>query len=357
MVRSKVAPMRAHLVAILACCLPVACTNAPSATVDPAVAAVAASVRTFLQELPPGLRAKASRPFGAEERTAWAFVPGVYAGVTFGDLDPAATERLQAVLRTLLSTRGLEKTMAIVQLENLLRELEGKGGRDVTHRDPARYALLVCGEPAPGGAFSVRLQGHHVSLHFTFLDGWLVGASPHFLGSNPHERREGPGAGQRVLTAEEDLGRELLLSLDAAQRRTAVIAEVAPPDVLLGPTAAFSALGDAKGLPAAAMTDAQRALLWRLVEEFANNLRLEFAVQELQRVRPQLAELRFAWAGGSERGQGHYWRVQGRTFAIEYDNTQNDANHVHVVWRDLERDFGQDPLRTHLEQQHAAGKR
>lgn len=328
------------------------CVNTPRPTVDPATAEVVHATKRFLDELPPEQRAKANLPFDAAARTAWAFVPGRYPGIEFGDLDPAGMERARTVLRTLLSLSGYDKTMAIVQLETLLRELEGRRGGDVSHRDPSRYALLVCGDVAVTGAFAVRLQGHHVSLHFTFLDGWLIGATPHFLGSNPHQQREGPAQGHRVLAAEEDLARELLASLDERQLASAVVADRAPPDILLGPQATFDVLGSPRGLAAAAMHDAQRALLWRLVELLAQNLRGEFASRELDRLRPQAAELHFAWAGGRERGQGHYWRVQGRTFAIEYDNTQNDANHVHVVWRDLERDFGHDPLRTHLEQQH-----
>ena len=348
--------MRAVRPFVLVPLLFAACSSSTTVSLDPAVVDVATMARTFLDGLSPALRAKAARAFDDGERTTWAFVPGRYPGVEFGDLDAAAMERARAVLRSLLSARGFAKTMAIVQLEDLLRAIEGKGGRDVSHRDPARYTLLVCGEPDPAGAFGVRVQGHHVSLHFTFFDGWLVGCTPHFFGSNPHEQREGPNVGQRVLAAEEDLGRELLASLDGVQRAKAVIDTKAPPDVLLGPAAQFSVLGEPKGLAAAAMTEAQRAGLWRLVELFAQDLRGEFAAQELTRLSAQRDDLHFAWAGGSERGQGHYWRVQGRTFAIEYDNTQNDANHVHVVWRDLERDFGADPLRAHLQQQHAPGR-
>ncbi len=327
-----------------------ACATAPA--VDPAVADVASRAAVFLEGLPAAQRAKAARTLDDAERTSWAFVPGRYAGVEFGELDAAATDRAHALLRSLLSARGFATTMAIVQLEELLRAIESRNGRDASHRDPGRYALLVCGEPSPAGAFAVRLQGHHVSLHFTFFGGWLVGATPHFLGSNPHEQREGPGAGTRVLAAEEDLARELLAACDAVQRAQAVVAATAPADVLLIPGRGPEALGERVGLPAAAMTPAQRELLTRLLEQFVHRLRGEFAAQELQRLAPQLTDVVFAWAGGVERGQGHYWRLQGRTFALEYDNTQNDANHVHVVWRDFERDFGGDPLRAHVEAQH-----
>ncbi|MFO0278639.1 MAG: DUF3500 domain-containing protein, partial [Planctomycetota bacterium] len=265
---------------------------------------------------------------------------------------PPPDAAMRALLRALLGTAGLRKTFAIVQLEDLLRALESQGGRDASHRDPRRYAVLVCGDVAPRGLFAVRVQGHHVSLHFTFLDGRLVGATPHFLGSNPHERRAGVHAGERVLAAEEDLARELLATLTADQRVSAILAPKAPPDVLLGPAAAADALGLQKGLNATVMDERQQALLWRLVEVVVRNLRPEFAEAELARYAGQRPTLHFAWMGGERRGEGHYWRVQGVTFSIEYDNTQNDANHVHVVWRDAERDFGRDPLRAHLERDH-----
>jgi hypothetical protein len=318
-----------------------------------AVAAVAAATNAWLDGLPAAQRADAQVSFADGRRTAWAFVPGRYPGVELGAQDAASVARCHALLQSLLSAGGFAKTMAIVQLETLLRAIEGRSGRDASHRDPGRYALLVCGEPAPRGAFAVRLQGHHVSLHFTFFAGALVGATPHFLGSNPHELREGPHAGTRILAAEEDRARELLRSCDEAQRARACIAEQAPADVLLGPGHGEARLGAKRGLPVAAMTPAQRTLAWSLLEGFADNLRGEFAALELERLRPRFGEVVFAWAGGRERGEPHYWRLHGPTFAIEYDNTQNDANHVHVVWRDFERDFGGDPLREHVLRQHA----
>jgi hypothetical protein len=319
---------------------------------DPAVAAVVARTQAFLAALPADQRTLANVPFAAEARTRWAYVPGRYDGVEFGQLDASAMQSLHELLGSLLGAEGVRKTMAIVQLESLLAVMEGRRGQDVSHRDPGRYAVLVCGQPTVDDAFAVRLQGHHVSLHFTFLAGWLVGATPHFLGSNPDEQREGPHAGTRVLAAEADLARELLAGLTPAQRATASLGEDAPPDVLLGPAAEFDVLGPARGLAATQMTTEQRQLLWRLVALCVGNLRGELAARELARLAPQQEALHFAWLGSSEPGRGHYWRVQGATFAIEYDNTQNDANHAHLLWRDRERDFGADPLREHLRHAH-----
>lgn len=335
--------------------LSVAC-GAPPPAPDPAVVGVAGAVGAFLQALPSALQGKAYRSLDDAERTRWAFVPGRYAGVEFGELDEADLLRAHQALRAVLSAEGFATTMAIVQLEHVLRAVESRPGREAVHRDAGRYALLVCGEPSPEGAFAVRLQGHHVSLHFTFAGGRLAGVTPHFLGSNPHELRGDVDAVTRVLGAEEDLARELLATCEGPQRTAVLIAATAPPDVFLGPASDLAALGSPQGLPASAMTAAQRDLLWRLIATFARRLRGEFAEQELARLRPGLDRTAFAWAGGTRHGEGHYWRVHGPKFAIEYDNTQDGANHVHTVWRDLERDFGGDALRAHHAEHHGRSR-
>ena len=181
----------------------------------------------------------------------------------------------------------------------------------------------------------------------------MAGGSPRFFGSNPHRLPDGPRAGLRVLAAEEDLARALLASWTEEQRVVAVVDPTAPPDVVLGPTRATAEAGVARGLASGAMTNAQRDALWLLVEHFARALAPEFADADLRRVRDAgLDAVTFCWMGGTEPGQGCYWRAQGPTFVLEYDCTQDGANHVHTVWRDLERDFGGDLLRAHYETAH-----
>ncbi|MCR9246977.1 MAG: DUF3500 domain-containing protein [bacterium] len=313
---------------------------------------IAAAAEAWLAALDDGQRKQAVLPLTAEERTKWHFVPGRYKGAELGSLNPAQRELGMGVLRAMLSARGYDKTLAIVELENVLRRIESKPGRDASHRDPDRYALLVLGEPKPDAAFAVRFQGHHVSLQVQIRAGRVIGHTPHFLGTNPHEIVSGKRRGQRVLGAEEDLARALLLLLTEEQLERAVIAEQAPPDVILGPAKPPSALGDRKGLPWSEMNATQRGVLWRLIQEYASVWHGELADRELARVRGQLDVLCFAWAGGQERGQGHYYRIHGSHFAIEYDNTQNGANHVHTVWRDFENDFGGEWFERHLREQH-----
>ncbi len=313
---------------------------------------LAAVTSEFLASLDDKQRAAAHRSLADEETMKWHFVPGRYAGIEMGALSPSQTRGAHEVLRTMLSATGFAKTMAIADLENVLHELESKPDKPAVHRDPTRYALLVCGDPDPNGTFVVRYQGHHVSLRMAVVDGMLVGHSPHFLGTNPHVLPE-KFARQPVLGTEERLGRELLAMFDAKQHTQVLIAAQAPADVILGPGKAPSELGERRGLPWSAMSAPQRAKLWSLLETHAHVLRPEVARADLARIQADgLDDMCFAWAGSSEPGQGHYYRIHGNHFAVEYDCTQNGANHVHVVWRDFERDFGGDMLRRHIEEQH-----
>lgn len=313
---------------------------------------LAAVTSGFLASLDGKQRDAAQRELADEETMKWHFVPGRYAGVEMGALDPGQKRGAWEVLRTMLSATGFAKAMAIADLENVLHELESKPDKPAVHRDPNRYSLLVCGDPVPGGTFVVRYQGHHVSLRMAVVDGMLVSHSPHFLGTNPHVVPE-PFARQPVLATEERLGRELLASFDAQQRQRVLIEATAPADVILGPGKSPSELGERRGMPWSAMNEVQRAKLWRLLETYAHVMRPEVALADLARIQADgLGDMCFAWAGSTEPGKGHYYRIHGNHFAVEYDCTQNGANHVHVVWRDFDRDFGGDVLRRHLEVQH-----
>ena len=171
--------------------------------------------------------------------------------------------------------------------------------------------------------------------------------TPSFFGANPGEVRNGPRQGLRVLSAEEELARQLVKSLNAGQMAVAVYTNVAPRDIITGNDRVARALAPT-GISAATMDPAQNELLWQVIKEFVERYRPEIADAELKQLaKSGTTNLFFAWAGGIEPGQPHYYRVQGPTFLMEYDNTQNDANHVHAVWRNLAGDFGDDLLRQH----------
>jgi hypothetical protein len=253
-----------------------------------------------------------------------------------------------ALLQTGLSNRGYLTYTQIMALEDVLKVIEQPARFE---RDRDKYFFSVFGTPADKGAWAWRVEGHHISLHFTMLDGKAI-ANPTFAGTNPAEVRDGAEKGKRVLALQEDTGRALLMSLDAAQKTTATINAVAPNEIVTTNQLDIMPLAP-EGLKFARMTAAQRDGLMRVIESYTGLMTDDIAADRMAKIKAAgIENVAFAWAGPVERGQKHYYRVQGPTFLIEFDNTQNDGNHVHSIWRDFKDDFGRDLLREHVRASH-----
>ncbi len=312
-------------------------------------AAIAAAATAFLGSLPTDDQRQATFPFADKERQNWHYVPRSREGISFKQMPRAARAAAHELMKVSLSAAGYGKAVNVILLEDVLRRLETFGG---LLRDPENYALTVFGTPGAGAPWGWRLEGHHLSLNFTLVPGKPIAVTPAFLGANPAEVRAGPQKGLRTLAREEDLARALAQSMDARQRPRLLIGGQSLGDIVSGPGRG-ERLATPAGLPLGEMTSDQRDMALRLVEEYARNMRAEIADVELRRLRDTGVErLHFAWAGALEPGKAHYYRLHGPTLLIEYDNTQNDANHIHSVWHDPRNDFGLDLLRAHYERGH-----
>lgn len=303
--------------------------------------ALADAAQAFLGSLDAARRARAQLPFNSDERLNWHFIPRERQGVALKELAPAEREAATALLAASLSALGYEKVETIRRLEEVLFAQSQNPVRDT-----GLYHVTVFGEPSPQGAWGWRYEGHHISLNWTVIDGRLVASTPQFLGANPAEVREGPQQGTRALAAEEDLGRALARSLRPEQLSVARVGNEAPEEILTEASRVAARLEDA-GIPYGDLDAAQQGLLISLIEVHASAQAPAEAQARLLRIRADLANLRFAWMGGLERGQGHYYRIQGRTDLIEYDCSQGGANHIHSVWRVFEGDWGRDLLDEH----------
>jgi hypothetical protein len=267
-------------------------------------------------------------------------------GLTIKQMNETQRKLAHGLLTVGLSQRGYMTATQIMELESVLAVLESANPRFV--RDPERYFFSIFGTPSTRSTWGWRVEGHHMSLHFTLVNGTLVAGAPIFFGTNPAEVREGPKKGTRVLGPQEDAARSLMESLDDAQRQTAVISAVAPNDIVTMTTVKIDPLSPV-GIPGTALNASQQALLKKLVNVYAGYMADDIATARLKRIEDGgWDKVAFAWAGALERGAKHYYRVQGPSFLIEYDNTQNDGNHVHSVWRDFNGDFGEDLLREHV---------
>jgi hypothetical protein len=316
---------------------------------NPALDAMARAASTFLANLDYEQSKLGALTFEDASRTEWHFVPKERPGLPLKKMNEAQRKAAHALVKTALSAPGHKKLTTIIGLEAVLAELE----KNPVRRDPENYYVSIFGSPGASATWGWKIEGHHVSLNFTVVGGTLVATSPTFLGANPAEVRQGPQKGTRALGAEEDLGRTLLESLSPAQKARALFEATAPPDIITVASSKVDPLAVA-GISVAEMGPASRQVLGTLLETYTSLMTPALAAERMAKVKAAgIDKIHFAWAGGTEKGDPHYYRVQGPTFLIEYDNTQNDANHVHTVWRDFHGDFGRDLLRDHLRGAHA----
>jgi hypothetical protein len=362
------------------------------------------AARTWLAGLSEEQLDQAMAPWPSDdERHRWFYTPTDHGGLPLAHMRPAQQSRAMQLVATGLSKPGYVTATTIMGLENVLDHVENwqvDWGRE-RGRDPQMYWLKIFGEPDPQGPWSWRFGGHHVSVQHSVRDGEVVASSPSFLGADPAESPLLGGHLLRPLGAAEDLARELVRSLDEGQTAEALISPVAPVDIVGGNRPqlhdgdmmmglpevwrapftdprlhnlvhsmhdasevqaglrpehhlALSLTTAPKGIAAGAMTDGQRELLRAVLDVFVGRIPEELAEREAEKFAgAKLDAVHFAWAGGVERGQPHYYRLQGPRLLAEYDNTQRDVNHIHTVWRDPSADFGDDVLARHHAQFHS----
>jgi hypothetical protein len=306
-------------------------------------ATLADAAGNFLASLTPEQMQKATFQFEDEERFNWHFIPRERKGLPLREMTATQQHLAHALLSAALSQRGYQKATTIMSLEEVLKVLENDSGE---RRNPEKYYFSLFGKPADKGNWAFRVEGHHLSLNFTVADNRMA-TTPLFLGANPAEVRQGPRKGLRVLHREEDLGRALMTALTPEQRKTALVSETAYKDILTEASRKAALKGQPSGLSAAKMTADQRRMFDELLAEYVYNVPEDTAEKRVTQIRNAGTNIFFAWAGVLERGGPHYYRIQAPTFLIEYDNTQNNANHIHSVWRDFEGDFGGDLLKQH----------
>ncbi len=330
----------------------------------PAVARrMADAANRFLAALDPARRAAVTYPFEDQERYRWNYRPDGFdwdgrtfwhEGVRLLNMTAAQQEAALGLLEAGLSAHGADRARAIMALERDLRETE-RITRWVPHviRDPELYAFAIFGEPGGAAPWAWRAGGHHLGLHFTIVEREQIASTPLFFGCNPAEVRHGSDIGLRTLPEEEDLARELLRGLEPERRRVAIVDPIAPTDILTDAYRGANPAVPPRGLAFGAMSGDERKQLVRLIRVYVDRANEEIASTQWRKIEQAgLESISFAWAGGEEPGQGHYYAVKGPTFMIEYDKTQDGANHVHSVWRDFTNDWGEDLLAAHYAAAH-----
>lgn len=299
----------------------------------------------FVSSLNEQQKAKAIFAFDEMNRYDWHYVPASMIGRTglaVKDLDSTQKIVFYELLQSFLSVEGYKRTQNIMSFEYLLKEMEP----DNPHRIPENYFISVYGNPGKDSIWAWKFTGHHLALNFTIVNNKLAFA-PFLFGSNPAEVKEGHRKGMRIIKDEEDLAFELVNSLNAEQKKMALFRLKAFTDIVTTNAAQVAPLKPA-GILLKDMNNDQKNLVNRIMVAYLSSMPSKLANARMNRVAAEdKNEIRFGWAGGLVRGEPHYYRIQGKTFLIELDNTQNKANHIHMVWRDFNGDYGEDLLKEH----------
>ncbi|WP_254412008.1 DUF3500 domain-containing protein [Dyadobacter diqingensis] len=321
------------------------------------VGKLSTAVQNFTGSLDATRKKEACVSFADSLRFDWNYVPRARKGLTLKNMNADQQAKAFEMVRIVLSAGGYQKTREIIDLENVLRVIENKSAND-TYRDPENYAFLIFGKPGEKEPWGWRLEGHHISLHFT-VAGDEITFTPGFFGSNPGiVLADVPQKGKRILKDEQDVAFELLHSFSAAQQKTIILSEKAPWEILSSNKRSKLVKLKPEGIAMKDMTPAQKKLFQKLIAVYLDRYHVTLKNQQMNKLKGTgLDGIHFAWMGKTDPeikdGAGYYYRIQGPTILIELDNTQNNANHIHTVVRDLTNDFGEDLLRAHYEKMHA----
>lgn len=301
--------------------------------------------KNFLNSLTEDQRTKVLLPFDDDSKAVWHFLPGSMfprAGIQLAEIDAIQKEELNELLQAFLSETGYIKTRKIISLEKTLAEISG----NLSMRDPEKYSVAFYGNPESDSLWAWSFEGHHVSLNFTILNG-NVSIAPRFLGASPATIPSGKRKGERTLHMEEDLGLELINSLSDKQRVIAIFQQKAFHDIVTGNSAKVEPL-DPVGIKYEELSPSQQAVFLNLIDEYLSTMPAEQAKRRRDSIMKEgIDQVRFGWAGATKSDEGHYYRIQGKSFLIEFDNVQQNANHIHTVWRDFDGDFGRDLIKEH----------
>ena len=303
----------------------------------------------FLESLNEDQKAKATYDYMDGERMFWYYPPLNRHGLPLRDMDAGQRELALAVMESGLTPQSYGQAIQIMEHEDILGPLEVEMGIPTFVRDRELYYFTIFGRPGPEDPWGWRVEGHHVSLHFSVWGDNVTSVTPFFFGANPAEVRKGAKTGLRILGDREDIALELAHSLDRNQLAEAVIYDEAPLDILSYNSSKVSFPFRTQGLATARMTGSQKETMMALVSEYVGQVRTDLAEEKLAAMRKDgIDHLHLSWAGPVSKDAPHYYRIHGGNFVVEFDNRQDGANHIHSVWRDIENDFAVDVLREHL---------
>jgi hypothetical protein len=339
--------MKRSLIYLIVVSLLLGLASQPISALFWAPASLTDAAKSWIGSLNEAQKAKGVLSYDSPQRTVWVFVPlETRKGLPLREMNADQQKLAMKVLEQAVSQSGYQAATKIMSLEEVLRKLEGPGREE--WRDPVKYYVTIYGSPAEDTTWGMSFEGHHLSLNFVIKGNQVIESTPQFMATNPAELKDNYGEGftkgLRVLAKEETVAFELVTSLTEEQKKQAIIAEKALAEIR-GPNKPQPADEPPVGIAYSNLNDAQKQMMRDLLDAYSSKMLNDVAKERLALIeKAGWDKVHFAWAGATQPGIGHYYRVQGPTFLVEFVNTQPDAagniaNHIHCVWRDMTGDF------------------
>jgi hypothetical protein len=321
-------------------------TKQPSGTDKENLTPVAAA-KSLLALLNNDQLEQAVLPFESSKRVEWHFIPmASRKGLGLMDMDAPQKAAALGLLNSCLSRQGYQKAIAIMNLEKLLKLLEGDGGR--MERNSEKYYFTFFGQPVRNELWGLSIEGHHLSLNFVLQGNRIIDSTPQFFAANPAIVKEETGSfpkGLQVLRPEQQLAFQMIQSFSEEQLQAASLPGETPNEIYTAGKPQPTLPHPARGIYASDLTEAQKESLRKLLQAYTSKMKKRVSEQRWSLIEEAgFDQIQFGWSGGRSQGQGHYYVIQGPTFLVEFINVQpdaagNPANHIHCVWRDMTGDF------------------
>lgn len=310
----------------------------------------------FIAVLTPELKEKTLFALDANEKFKMYYIPIDRKGSSFNDFNEKQKNAAIRLLRASLSQEGYRKATEIMALEKVLFKLENNqlkmpDGTPII-RDYLDYHFWIFGTPSDKGIWGWKFEGHHLSLNFSANKNTIIASTPSFMGTNPAIGAVEGFEKKQVLKQEMELGAAFAISLDEQQVKIAQFSKTAPKEIITANNRTAHKIAP-KGISYKELNKVQQAMFIKLLAVYIDNYQFGFAAELYKKIKVAgIENLSFAYAGEPKIGKGYYYRIQGPMLLIEYDNVQNNANHVHSVVRDLTNDWAEDLLKKHYQKKH-----
>ena len=299
---------------------------------DHSAAAMAEGAQAFLSSLTAEQRQAVSRELTHPERRKWTNLPQWESdALPLGNCNAEQVKAFCNMLANLLSEQGYQKVCNIMLADDQLLE----GGQPRRGIGTETFDITIFGTPSPTKPWGLQIDGHHLGLNLS-IEGNLVTNAPSFIGTQPEVFKIEEDK-YRPMAGENDIAFQLVNSLGDEQQQKAILSEERG-GLIAGP--GEENIPTLPGVECSTFDEAQEEMVLKLISRWVNDLPPRLAEKRMQQIKSELDEMRFGWKGPLEDGSDVTYTIQGPSLIIEYTAQDDEASHIHSIYRDPTNAYG-----------------